>query len=156
MSMGTILALSPALVLALGALLIIVTDALFLTTGKKAGSLIKSMYAPKLEMQAHTYETSWTLERSGATALFFAIAFGLTLVLLAKGYFAGEGYRIASSIRIDKLALAGFLLVSAGGFFASLMAGGISTSSRRTGAGSCRFSCLRRWAPWCSLRPMTS
>ena len=124
MSMSTLLVLSPALVLALGALFIIVTDALFLTAGKKAGSLIKSMYAPKLEMQAHTYETSWTLERSGATALFFAIAFGLTLVMLAKGYFAGEGYRIATSIRIDKLALAGFLLISAGGFFASLMAGG--------------------------------
>jgi len=122
--MSTLILISPLAVLVVGALAILLVDAFFLAPGKKAGSLIGSVHAEKVAPDPAVAGVGWTLERSAAGAAFFAVSFVLTIIFIAKGLAGTDAARIGYSIRFDNLAMVGFLLITGGGFFASLMAGG--------------------------------
>jgi NADH-quinone oxidoreductase subunit N len=123
--MSTLLMLLPLVILVVGALVILLVDALFRSPGKKAGSFIRPVHAEKVAPEAAAASgTRWTLERSAASAVLLAVSFFLTLIFMLKGYAGAAGSGIGSSLRFDNLAMVGWLLISGGGFFACLMAGG--------------------------------
>ena len=122
--MSTLLLLAPLLVLVLGAIVILLVDAIYLAAGKKAGSLVKAVHAQEGPADGSAGGPAWALERSAAAAVFFAVAFILSLIFLLEGYAGPGGPILAGSLRFDTLALTGFLLVTLGGGMASLMAGG--------------------------------
>jgi len=119
------LLLAPAGLLVLGALVIALADALSRAPGKTAGSLVGNVHVRRERPSpAERAGASWVLERSIGAAVFFAAALAVAVTCLVTGKAGAEGTRWMGSLNVDAAALAGFALIAAGGFFASLMAGG--------------------------------
>jgi len=124
---NSLLPLLPIGILISGAVIIMIVDAFFLLPGKRAGALAGNFEVRKRfnEIKAlEEPEEKWTLERSGASAIFFLLAFFSTAILISGKFAGSTPARISNSLIFDTLSIFGILLIAGAGFLSSLTGGG--------------------------------
>jgi len=119
MTFTTFIAVSPVLLVALGAACMLLVDALMSKSGKTAGSLFRSVHSkgPR-PVDEPLHET--TIDRALASAVILGAAAILSAILWFGGYLE-PGRDVGGSLLVDRLALFGFMLATLGAMLASLM-----------------------------------
>ncbi len=121
MTFTTLIALSPVLLVAAGAIGILLVDALVQKSGKLAGSLFRTVHS--LGARPHDPPAFETIpDRALAAAAILGAAAILSAVLWFGGWL-GHGVEIGGALLVDRMAVFGFMLACLGGTFASLMSG---------------------------------
>lgn len=119
MTLATLVALAPVLIVAAGAAGMIFVDALLMKSRKTAGSLFRSVHS-RGERPRDEVSHESTIDRALVASCILGASAILSAVLWFGGYLEGP-VEIRGALVVDKLALFGFMLASLGGMLASLM-----------------------------------